>query len=293
MPDMAKGVAKYKIFNSKLTAIVSISMVLFLLGLVSMGLMIEDKLSSYVKENYIVSLTIRDGSSDKDVQSTLDILKGKQYTKEVKYISKEDALKELAEEMGEDPVEFLGYNPLFASFEVKLKSEYAEAAQIDKIAKELGGLSVLKEIRCPKQLMEKVNNNINRISFLLLLFSAVLLFISFVLINNTMRLLIYADRFLIHTMKLVGATRSFIRRPYMKTGVVIGLLAALFAIGYVLLMSYLLDDKLRLFIDFNDTSVYVVMFATILISGVVITLIATYLSVNKFLNKHEGDLYYI
>ncbi|MCQ2199033.1 MAG: permease-like cell division protein FtsX [Paludibacteraceae bacterium] len=290
---MAKGVAKYKIFNSKLTAIVSISMVLFLLGLVSMGLMIEDKLSSYVKENYIVSLTIRDGSSDKDVQTTLDILKGKEYTKEVKYISKEDALKELTEEMGEDPVDFLGYNPLFASFEIKLKSEFAEAAKIDKIAKELGGLSVLKEIRCPKQLMEKVNNNINRLSFLLLLFSAVLLFISFVLINNTVRLLIYSDRFLIHTMKLVGATRSFIRRPYMKTGVVIGLLAALFAIGYVLLMSYLLDDKLRLFIDFNDMSVYAVMFATILVSGIVITLIATYLSVNKFLNKHEGDLYYI
>lgn len=290
---MAKGVAKYKIFNSKLTAIVSISMVLFLLGLVSMGLMIENKLSSYVKENYIVSLTIRDGSSDKDVQTTLDILKGKEYTKEVKYISKEDALKELTEEMGEDPVDFLGYNPLFASFEIKLKSEFAEAAKIDKIAKELGGLSVLKEIRCPKQLMEKVNNNINRLSFLLLLFSAVLLFISFVLINNTVRLLIYSDRFLIHTMKLVGATRSFIRRPYMKTGVVIGLLAALFAIGYVLLMSYLLDDKLRLFIDFNDMSVYAVMFATILVSGIVITLIATYLSVNKFLNKHEGDLYYI
>ncbi len=290
---MAKGVAKYKIFNSKLTAIVSISMVLFLLGLVSMGLMIEDKLSSYVKENYIVSLTIRDGSSDKDVQTTLDILKGKEYTKEVKYISKEDALKELTEEMGEDPVDFLGYNPLFASFEIKLKSEYAEAAKIDKIAKELGGLSVLKEIRCPKQLMEKVNNNINRLSFLLLLFSAVLLFISFILINNTVRLLVYADRFLIHTMKLVGATRSFIRKPYMKTGVVIGLLAALLAIGYVVLMSCLLDDKLRLFIDFNDTSVYVVMFATILISGIVITLIATYLSVNKFLDKHEGDLYYI
>lgn len=290
---MAKGVAKYKIFNSKLTAIVSISMVLFLLGLVSMGLMIEDKLSSYVKENYIVSLTIRDGSSDKDVQATLDILKGKEYTKEVKYISKEDALKELTEEMGEDPVDFLGYNPLFASFEIKLKSEYAEAAKIDKIAKELGGLSVLKEIRCPKQLMEKVNNNINRLSFLLLLFSAVLLFISFILINNTVRLLVYADRFLIHTMKLVGATRSFIRKPYMKTGVVIGLLAALLAIGYVVLMSCLLDDKLRLFIDFNDTSVYVVMFATILVSGIVITLIATYLSVNKFLDKYEGDLYYI
>ena len=290
---MAKGVAKYKIFNSKLTAIVSISMVLFLLGLVSMGLMIEDKLSSYVKENYIVSLTIRDGSSDKDVQATLDILKGKEYTKEVKYISKEDALKELTEEMGEDPVDFLGYNPLFASFEIKLKSEFAEAAKIDKIAKELGGLSVLKEIRCPKQLMEKVNNNINRLSFLLLLFSAVLLFISFILINNTVRLLVYADRFLIHTMKLVGATRSFIRKPYMKTGVVIGLLAALLAIGYVVLMSCLLDDKLRLFIDFNDTSVYVVMFATILVSGIVITLIATYLSVNKFLDKHEGDLYYI
>lgn len=290
---MAKSVAKYKIFNSKLTTIISISMVLFLLGLVSMGLMIEDKLSSYVKENYIVSLTIRDGSSDKDIQTALTILKGKQYTKEVKYISKEDALKELEKEMGEDPIDFLGYNPLLASFELNLKSEYAEASQIDKIVKELSGLSVLKEISCPKQLIEKVNNNINKISFLLLLFSAVLLFISFILINNTVRLLIYSDRFMIHTMKLVGATKSFIRKPYMKTGVVIGLLAALFAIGYVILMSYLLDDELRLFIDFNDTSVYAVMFATILVSGIVITLIATYLSVNKFLNKNEGELYYI
>ncbi len=290
---MKDSIAKYKIFNSKLTTIVSISMVLFLIGIVVLGLKIGDTLSAYVRENYTISIEIKDDAADKEISTLDEILRGQSYSKKVVFISKEQAIEDLAQEMGEDPVAFLGYNPLSASFVVNLKSEYTDNDKIESVVKSIKEYRIVENVDYQKQFISEVNHNIQKVSLLFLIVAAVLFFISFVLINNTLRLLIYSDRFLINTMKLVGATRSFIRRPYLKKGVVIGLIAALLAIGYFALFGYLMRDQLRLFVDYSDYSTYYVVAGAIIVSGIVISWLSTYFAVNKFLSREEKELYYI
>ncbi|MBO7626561.1 MAG: permease-like cell division protein FtsX [Paludibacteraceae bacterium] len=290
---MKDSIAKYKIFNSKLTTIVSISMVLFLIGIVVLGLKIGDTLSAYVRENYTISIEIKDDAADKEISTLDEILRGQSYSKKVVFISKEQAIKDLSQEMGEDPVAFLGYNPLSASFVVNLKSEYTDNDKIESVVKSIKEYRIVENVDYQKQFISEVNHNIQKVSLLFLIVAAVLFFISFVLINNTLRLLIYSDRFLINTMKLVGATRSFIRRPYLKKGVVIGLIAALLAIGYFALFGYLMRDQLRLFVDYSDYSTYYVVAGAIIVSGIVISWLSTYFAVNKFLSREEKELYYI
>lgn len=290
---MKDSIAKYKIFNSKLTTIVSISMVLFLIGIVVLGLKIGDTLSAYVRENYTISIEIKDDAADKEISTLDEILRGQSYSKKVVFISKEQAIKDLSQEMGEDPVAFLGYNPLSSSFVVNLKSEYTDNDKIESVVKSIKEYRIVENVDYQKQFISEVNHNIQKVSLLFLIVAAVLFFISFVLINNTLRLLIYSDRFLINTMKLVGATRSFIRRPYLKKGVVIGLIAALLAIGYFALFGYLMRDQLRLFVDYSDYSTYYVVAGAIIVSGIVISWLSTYFAVNKFLSREEKELYYI
>lgn len=290
---MKDSIAKYKIFNSKLTTIVSISMVLFLIGIVVLGLKIGDTLSAYVRENYTISIEIKDDAADKEISTLDEILRGQSYSKKVVFISKEQAIEDLAQEMGEDPVAFLGYNPLSASFVVNLKSEYTDNDKIEAVVKSIKEYRIVENVDYQKQFISEVNHNIQKVSLLFLIVAALLFFISFVLINNTLRLLIYSDRFLINTMKLVGATRSFIRRPYLKKGVVIGIIAALLAIGYFALFGYLMRDQLRLFVDYSDYSTYYVVAGAIIVSGIVISWLSTYFAVNKFLSREEKELYYI
>lgn len=290
---MKDSVTKYKIFNSKLTTIVSISMVLFLIGIVVMGLKIGDTLSAYVRENYTISIELKDDASEKEISTLDEILRGQSYAKKVNFISKEQAIKDLEQEMGEDPVAFLGYNPLSASFVVNLKSEYTENDKIEGVVKSVKEYRIVDKVFYQKQFINEVNHNIQRVSLLFLIVAGVLFFISFVLINNTLRLLIYSDRFLINTMKLVGATRSFIRRPYLKKGVMIGIIAAILAIGYLALFGYMMRDQLSLFVDYSDHSIYIVVAGAIVVSGIVISWLSTYFAVNKFLSREEKELYYI
>lgn len=290
---MKDSITKYKIFNSKLTTIVSISMVLFLIGIVVLGLKIGDTLSAYVRENYTISVEIKDDAEEKEVNTLNEILCGQAYAKKVSYISKEQAIKDLEQEMGEDPVAFLGYNPLSASFVVNLKSEYTDNDKIEDVVKSIKEYRIVDKINYQKQFISEVNHNIKKASLLFLIVAGVLFFISFVLINNTLRLLIYSDRFLINTMKLVGATRSFIRRPYLRKGVLIGIIAAILAIGYLALFAYMMRDQLSLFIDYSDYSIYYVVAGSIVVSGIVISWLSTYFAVNKFLSREEKELYYI
>ncbi|MCQ2189645.1 MAG: permease-like cell division protein FtsX [Paludibacteraceae bacterium] len=287
------SITKYKIFNSKLTTIVSISMVLFLIGIVVLGLKIGDSISAYVRENYTVTIEIKEDATDKEVSTLDEILRGQSYAKKVAYISKETAIKDLEQEMGEDPVAFLGYNPLSASFVVNLKSEYTDNDKIEGVVKSIKEYRIVEKVFYQKQFINEVNHNIQKVSILFLIVAAVLFFISFVLINNTLRLLIYSDRFLINTMKLVGATRSFIRRPYLKKGVMIGIIAAILAIGYLALFAYMMRDQLSLFVDYSDRSIYLVVAGAIVVSGIVISWLSTYFAVNKFLSREERELYYI
>lgn len=289
---MGSRSVKYKLFNSKLTAVISVSMVLFLLGVVSMVMYMSKNLSDHVKENFIFKLTIKETASQNDIEKTCSLLKAKPYVKSVAFVSRDQAVEELKEKMGEDPMEFLDVNPLPDCFEVSLKAAVAESDSVKIIEKDLSGLSSISHVDYPHDLIDDFTNNISVLTTVFLVVAGLLLFISFALINNTIRLLIYSNRFLIYTMQQVGATRSFIRRPYMFQGLAIGLLASFLAAVAMGLLFFFLDD-LALFVDFGQTGLYVAVFGTILASGIVITEISTYLAVNKYVGKSLDVLYLI
>ena len=289
---MKDSIAKYKIFNSKLTTIVSISMVLFLIGIVVLGLKIGDTLSAYVRENYTISIEIKDDAADKEISTLDEILRGQSYSKKVVFISKEQAIKDLSQEMGEDPVAFLGYNPLSASFVVNLKSEYTDNDKIESVVKSIKEYRIVENVDYQKQFISEVNHNIQKVSLLFLIVAAVLFFISFVLINNTVRLNVFSKRFTIHTMKLVGATRSFIRAPFLIQSVFQGVFAAFIAIIVLVAMLFVVRSEFAQLFEVFRLELLLVVMGIVLVSGVVICFVSTYFVVGKLVGLSKDDLYY-
>jgi len=246
-----------------------------------------------MKENLTISIEISDIAQKEDIKHLQDSLKKAPFVKELRFISKEDALKELTEEMGENPMELLNFNPLPSTFEINLKSAYANNDSILYIAQSLKNLQIIKNVDYQKNLIHEVNHKVTSITTICLAIAATLLFISFILINNTMRLLIYSNRFAINTMKLIGATKHFIRRPYIKQGIIIGLSASFLACLYIGGFFYLIHNNLDILIDFKDQMLYVVIGGTIFASGILITTLSTLFAMNKYLRHDTNDLYYI
>jgi cell division transport system permease protein len=292
---MKKKVAKYRLFNSKLTSIFSISMVLFLLGIIFMIIFIGNGLSVYVRENITLSVILKENAEEKNIFTLEKQLKEAKYVKNVRYISKEEALEETIKEMGHNPLDVVKYNPLPAILEINLKSDYANNDSILFIAKDLDANDVVKQTDYKKNYIHKVDQNIKKLTVIFLFIAGLLLIISFILINNTMRLLIYSNRFLIHTMKLVGATKGFIRKPYIMQGIWIGLAASVFAILYIVGLLYLFrtDPELTIYLDLYNTKLYATIFGFIILSGIIITSIASFFAVNKYLKHNLDDLYYL
>ena len=280
-------------FHSRLISIISIALVLFLLGLVFLIGLLGNKLSVYVKENISFSIVLKDNLRESDIkrmQKALDVLP---YIKSTEYISKEQAAKELEEELGENPETFLGFNPLLASIEVKLHSEYANADSLRLIEKKIKNYTSVSDLLYRKDMMQMVNDNVKRVSLILLVLAVMLMSISFVLISNTIRLLIYSKRFLIHTMKLVGATSGFIRRPFVCYNVVSGIFASILAILMLTGSLYYLQNELSGFIQLLDVKVLMVVYAGVLIIGTLLSVTATVFAVNKYLRMGVDKLYYM
>ena len=287
-----KKVSSVSFFNSRLTSVISISLVLFLLGLILLIGMLGNKLSVYVKENLSFSIVLKDNQKEteiKKMQKSLDL----PFIKSTEYISKEQAAKELEEELGENPEIFLGFNPLQASIEVKLHSEYANPDSLQVIEKKIRNYTSVSELLYRKDMMEIVHNNMKRLGLILLTLAAVLMIISFVLISNTIRLLIYSKRFLIHTMKLVGATSGFIRRPFVKYNIVSGIFASILAILMLTGALYYLQNELKGFIQILDMQTLLLVYVAVFALGIVLSVIATIFAVNKYLRMGVDKLYYI
>lgn len=227
-----------------ITSSISTTLVLLLLGLVVFFVLTAHNLSVYVRENISFSILISDDMKEADILKLQKKLNQEPFVKQSEYISKKQALKEQTEAMGTDPEEFLGYNPFTASIEIKLHSDYANSDSIAKIEKMVKRNSNIQDVLYRKELIDAVNDNIRNISLVLLALAVVLTFISFALINNTIRLAIYSKRFLIHTMKLVGASWSFIRRPFLRRNVWSGVLAAVVA-DAILMGTGLLGSDIR------------------------------------------------
>ena len=276
-----------------MTLCISITMVLVLLGLVVLSVLTSRNLSTWVKENLTVTVMLSDDASTNDAKRLCRNLYHRPYSKNIDYVSKDQALKEQTEAMGSDPSEFLGTNPFVATLELQLKADYANRDSLKWIVKELKKQTYVTDVAYQEDLMDRVNINLGRINILLLVLAALLTFVSFALINNTVRLSVYSRRFLIHTEKLVGASWGFIRRPFMYTGLVVGLVAALLAcivLGAGVWSLYQYEPNLTFIITWQ------VLAATgiaVLLFGLVITSLCSYISVNRFLRMRAQELYKI
>ena len=276
-----------------ITSSISTTLVLLLLGLVVFFVLGAHNLSVYVKENINFSILISDDMKESDILKLQKKLDKEPFVKETEYISKKQALREQTEAMGTDPQEFLGYNPFTASIEIKLHSDYANSDSIAKIEKKIKRNTNIQEVLYQKDLIDVVNDNIRNISLMLLGLAVILTFISFALINNTIRLTIYSKRFLIHTMKLVGASWSFIRRPFLRRNSWIGVLSAVIADAVLWGAAYWLVSYEPELIRVITPEVMLLVSVAVLVFGVLITWLCALLSINKYLRMKASTLYYI
>lgn len=276
---------------SYITSIISIMLVLFMIGLLGMIIIHGKKLSDYVRENISISLMLKDNLADEQVQNYMKRLQNTSYVKQAEFISREQAAKQLSNELGEDFVEFLGYNPLPASIDIQLKAGYANNDSISRIERQILSSNLVKEVVYQKSLIDQVNSNISKISMVIISFSLILLIISVILINNTIKLSIYARRFLIRSMQLVGATENFIRMPFIKRSALHGIIAALLADLLLIATLYVARQRIPEIVALQDISVFAVFFVAVLILGVILSAVSTWISVNKFLKMKIDSLY--
>lgn len=276
-----------------ITSSISTTLVLLLLGLVVFFVLAAHNLSIYVWENINFSVLISDDMKETDILKLQKRLAKEPFVKETEYISKKQALKEQTEAMGTDPQEFLGYNPFTASIEIKLHSDYANSDSIAKIEKLIKKNNNIQEVLYQRELIDLVNENIRNISLVLLALAVVLTLISFALINNTIRLAIYSKRFLIHTMKLVGASWSFIRGPFLRRNIWSGVLAGIIADAILMGTAYWLVSYEPELIRVITPEVMLFVCGSVLAFGILITFLCAYLSINKYLRMKASTLYYI
>ena len=275
------------------TLCISTAMVLVLLGMVVFSVLSAQNLSAYVKENLTVTMVLSQDMSNPEAKALTNQLRKLPYINRVEYISKEQVLKEQTEAMGTDPSEFIGMNPFVGSMEVQLKAQYANTDSLKWIAKSLKKNQKVTDITYPQDLMDSVNNNLQRINMVLLVLAVLLTFVSFSLINNTVRLGMYARRFTIHTMKLVGASWGFIRGPFVRNAMGLGLLAAVVADGVLaggVYALYMYEADVLVVLTWE---VLAITGGSVLLFGILITLFCSWLSVNRFLRMKAGDLYKI
>ena len=292
MKKKESRITRRRLRSSYVTSIISISLVLFLLGLLGLLLLNAKKLSDYVKENIGISIILKEGVKEVDIRRLQKELDAAPYVKSTEYISREEAAKNLQEELGEDFIDFLGYNPLLASIDVYLYAEYAKIDTIVQIENNIGRFPEVKEVFYHKSLVHLINENVRKISIFILTFSTLLFVIALTLINNTIRLSVYSRRFLINTMQLVGATNGFIRRPFLMRSIMHGIYGALIAIGLLVGVICLAQREFSEIVSFKDVEILGVLFIFVLILGILITWISTFFAVNKFLRVQEDELYF-
>ncbi len=288
---MAKTATKRKLRTSHISSVISISLVLFMLGLMGLLILNATQLSNYVKENIGISITLEDHIKEVEIRKLQKTLDASEFVKSTKFVDKETAARMLQEKLGEDFISFLGYNPLKSEIDVKLYARYANPDSIAKIEKSFTKHKQVQEVYYQESLIHLVNKNVRRISLILFGFSAVLLIISFTLINNTIRLAIYAQRFIINTMQLVGATRSFIRKPFVNKSFLHGFMGALIANAMLLGVIYFSQKELKQVISFNNPEILGMLFLFIILTGLFISWISTLFAVNKYLRIESNALY--
>jgi len=283
---------KRRLVRSYLVATVSITLVLFLLGMMTLLVLNARKLADYVRENVGFTLILNENVREVEVLRLQKTLSATGFVKSTRYVDKEQAAEELAKDLGEDFVGFLGFNPLFSSVDVKLHATWMQTDSLAKLENKFLEYPQVKEVYYQRDLVKVINDNVQQVSLLLLVFSGLLLFIFITLINNTIRISIYSRRFIINTMKLVGATRPFIRRPFVMKSISYGLVAGLIANAAIFLLIYLYRNDFQNLISHDQIDTLGITFIIVLLFGLLISWLSTHLAVNKFLRMRFEDLFY-
>lgn len=275
------------------TLCISTSMVLVLLGMVVFFVLSARNLSAHMKEHMTMTVMLNESVSVNEAHLMCRDLYHRPYSRNIDYISKEQAQREQVKELGSDPSEFLGFNPFPATLEIQLKADYANRDSLRWIVKEVKQDKRVSDVAYMEDLMNRVNANISQVSLVLLVLAVLLTFVSFSLISNTVRLSVYSRRFLIHTMKLVGASWGFIRRPFLRQAFIVGVLAAIIAIGVLAAGVYGLYLTQPGVLEIVTWEVLAITAGSVLLFGIVITWFCARLAVNKFLRMTAHDLYKI
>ena len=287
-----KNIVFQRIIQAYLSSVISITLVLFLVGATTFLGINAQKFVRYFKENTVLTIVLRDGISEESALLTVQKVQSLPFVREAIFISQEQGTKEMAELLGEDFLAQFDYNPVPVSIDIKLLAQYVSAEDIDTIEKEILELNDVREVFYHKLVIDTVTKNLERMGLGLLIFITLLLFVSFVLMNNTVRLSVYARRFTIHTMRLVGATRGFIRRPFMIQAIFQGLISSLLAILLLIGSFSLVHKELSDIYQLLDYEFLMTLFGLIILLGVGICMISTFLVINKIVKIDTGALYY-
>jgi cell division transport system permease protein len=287
-----KNINKGRIRTSYASVVISISLVLFLLGIIGILALNTKKVSDHVRENFAFTIFLKDTAKKVDVKKLQMSLELAEYVKSTEYVSKKEAADDLKKELGEDFVAFLGYNPLKNSIDIHLKAEYVHPDQMDKIEKSLASKKYVTEVTYDRLLVKQMSKNIEEISFWLLIFAIMFMVVVIALINSSIRLSIYSKRFTIKTMQLVGATKSFIRGPFIWNNIKLGILGAIVALSMLSGMLYYLQLNFPILSDFQDLKLYIILYVIVFITGILIAWISTFFAMNKYLSLKTEELYY-
>jgi cell division transport system permease protein len=279
------------LLSSSASVVISLSLVLFVVGLLGLVLINAQRLSNYVKENVGFTIMLKADIAEIEIIKFQKELDAYAFVKSTIFVSKERATQDLQKDLGEDFVKFLGYSPLLASLDVKLNATYANTDSLNIIKNALNKNSNVHEVFYQKDLVDKLNKNINRLSVFLLTFCGLLFIIAFALINNTIRLSVYAKRFLIRTMRLVGATNNFIQKPFLIKGLYQGVYSSIFAIFMLIGSIQLVQGEVANILNITDLKIIGLVFIIIFFSGLFISWVSTYFAVRKFIKQNESELY--
>jgi cell division transport system permease protein len=283
---------KRRLITSYFSVVISIALVLFLVGLLALLVLNTKKVADNFKEQIALTVYLKDSAKEVEIDQMQKSLALAEYTKTIEFVSKEEAAKAYSEEIGEDFMEFLGYNPLQNSIDVYFNADYVSETQIAEISRDLGGKEFVDEIVYDKPLIALLNDNIKRLSFWILIVSGLLTFIAVLLINSSIRLSVYAKRFTIKTMQMVGATKHFIRRPFILRSIKLGLIGStisLIGMGVVLYYLNMSFPELKLI---SDEILLAAIFVGVLIMGILISWLSTFFATQRFLNLKTDELYY-
>ncbi|AEE19241.1 cell division protein FtsX [Dokdonia sp. Hel_I_63] len=283
---------KRRLITSYFSVVISIALVLFLLGILGLLVLNTKKVADYFKETIAVGVYFKDGAKDVEMKQLEKSLSLAEYTKSIQFVSKEEAAEAHSEALGENFVDYLGENPLQNSIDLYLNADYVSAEKVSEIAAEIASKNFVEEVTYDKPLISLLNDNIKKMSLWILIISGIFTFIAVLLINSSIRLSVYAKRFTIKTMQMVGATKKFIRRPFVWKSVRLGIIGALIAIAGMAGVLYYANKTFPQLTLLDDPLLLGALFGGVFMMGIVITWFSTFLATQRFLNLRTDELYY-